>query len=339
MRWIARRASDLAAPLTSVAVKAIFAFLRALGPDRAGNLGAGMLRGVAPLIPANRTAIANIAAAFPDMSAAERERIRRESWENLGRTVCEYPFLQELMDFDYDNPGRASRTEVVGIENFIRLLDEKKPAIIFSAHLANWEMPAVASARYGLDTTVVFRPPNNIAAARAVELFRAGAMGKLLPSGAGAAAGMVAVLERGGCLGMLADQHLARGVIVPFMGRPALTNPVLAKLARRFDCAVLGARSIRLPAGRFRLELTAPLDLPRDAEGHIDVDGATLAITQVVESWVRENPGQWLWQHRRWRPAEIERQLRQKEALAEKAAAADPQGLALERVDPNGARQ
>lgn len=326
LRWIVRRASDLAAPVTSVLVKAVFALLRALGPDRAGNLGAAFLRGLAPLIPANRTAIANIAAAFPEMSAEQRERIRRESWENLGRTVCEYPFLQELMDFDYDHPDKPSRTEVTGIENFIGLLDGQRPAIIFSAHLANWEMPAVAAARYGLDTTVVFRPPNNKAAARAVEVIRAGAMGKLLPSGPGAAAGMVTVLERGGCLGMLADQHLARGVIVSFLGRPALTNPVLAKLARRFECEVLGARAIRLPGGRFRLELTPPLALPRDAEGHIDVEGATAAITAVVEGWVRENPGQWLWQHRRWRPAEIERQLRQKADAAEKAGALEPTG-------------
>lgn len=319
LRSMARRASILAAPLMSILVKGIFGFLRMLGPDRAGDLGAGLLRTVAPLLPANRTAIANIAAAFPEMSTQERERIRRESWENLGRTVCEYPFLQDLMDFDYDNPSTPSRTEVVGIENFIHLLEDKRPAIIFSAHLANWEMPAVAAARYGLDTTVVFRPPNNIAAARAVEVFRAGAMGKLLPSGPGAAGGMVAVLERSGCLGMLADQHLARGVIVPFMGRPALTNPVLAKLARRFDCAVLGARSMRLPDGRFRLELTDPLDLPRDAEGHVDVEGATAMITGVVEQWVREHPGQWLWQHRRWRPAEIERQQQLRAAAAEKA--------------------
>jgi KDO2-lipid IV(A) lauroyltransferase len=24
-------------------------------------------------------------------------------------------------------------------------------------------------------------------------------------------------------------------------------------------------------------------------------------ITDIIESWVRENPEQWLWLHRRWR--------------------------------------
>ena len=44
-----------------------------------------------------------------------------------------------------------------------------------------------------------------------------------------------------------------------------------------------------------------PLDLPRDADGQIDVPAATQMITSIVEGWIREHPGQWLWFHRRWR--------------------------------------
>lgn len=225
----------------------------------------------------------------------------RGAWDNLGRTIAEYPFLQELFDYDYHNPDKPSRTEVVGVENFLTLLNDEKPAIIFSAHLANWEMVAVAAQRYGLDTTVVFRPPNNPAAARAVSAFRSNAMGNLLPSGPGAAMAMVGVIERGGHLGMLVDQHFTRGSRVQFFGRPVMANPVLAKLARRFDCPVHGARCIRLADGRFRLELTPAIDLPRDEEGLIDVEAATQAMASIIEVWVRENPEQWLWLHRRWR--------------------------------------
>ena len=39
----------------------------------------------------------------------------------------------------------------------------------------------------------------------------------------------------------------------------------------------------------------------RDADGKIDIQGTTQAITSVVEGWVREHPEQWLWLHRRWR--------------------------------------
>jgi KDO2-lipid IV(A) lauroyltransferase len=112
---------------------------------------------------------------------------------------------------------------------------------------------------------------------------------------------MQGVLERGGHLGMLIDQHFTRGVTVDFIGRPALVNPILGKFARRFDCPVHGVRVIRLPNHRFRLQLTPALDLPRDPDGQINVQAAMQAMTSVVEGWVRDHPEQWLWMHRRWR--------------------------------------
>jgi lauroyl/myristoyl acyltransferase len=59
--------------------------------------------------------------------------------------------------------------------------------------------------------------------------------------------------------------------------------------------------NIRLPGGRFQLDLTEAIPMPRDAEGRVDVDAATAAMNAVVEGWIREHPGQWLWMHRRWR--------------------------------------
>jgi KDO2-lipid IV(A) lauroyltransferase len=64
---------------------------------------------------------------------------------------------------------------------------------------------------------------------------------------------------------------------------------------------VHGVRVIRLPQGRFRLELTKALNLPRDAEGRIDIAGTMQTVTNIIEGWVRERPEQWLWLHRRWR--------------------------------------
>jgi KDO2-lipid IV(A) lauroyltransferase len=58
---------------------------------------------------------------------------------------------------------------------------------------------------------------------------------------------------------------------------------------------------VRLPHNRFRIDLTRALDLPRDAEGKIEIAGTMQAVTSVIEGWVREHPEQWLWLHRRWR--------------------------------------
>lgn len=282
-------------------IRLIFALARLLGPERAAAFGGGLLRTVGPLLPAHRTALANIRAAFPGLPEAEVRAIALSAWDNLGRTGAEYAHLDTLLDYDPAATGPL-RSEVEGIEHFFALRDDGQPGLIFSAHLANWELPAICAAKFGLEATAVFRPPNNPAAKRLVEEVRRSTMGGLAASGPGSAFAMQGVVERGGHLGQLVDQHFTRGVVVNFFGRPCLVNPLLAKLARHYECPVHGARVVRLPGERFRLELTPPLTLPRGADGTIDVPGAMQAMTDVIEGWVRENPGQWLWMHRRWRP-------------------------------------
>jgi KDO2-lipid IV(A) lauroyltransferase len=281
-------------------VRGVFAVAGALGPEKSGALGAAIAKRIGPLLPAHKTALANIRAAYPEKSDAEVRAIARGAWDNLGRTGGEYPHLGTLFDYDPDSET-VGRTEVDGIEHFLALRDDGRPGIIFSAHLGNWELPAICAARFGLDATAVFRAPNDPAIARVLHEIRSGTMGGLEAARQGAAFAMQGALEKGGHLGMLIDQHFTRGVIVDFMGRPALVNPILGKFARRFDCPVHGVRVIRLPNHRFRLQLTPALDLPRDADGQINVQGAMQMMTGVVEGWVRENPNQWLWMHRRWR--------------------------------------
>jgi KDO2-lipid IV(A) lauroyltransferase len=305
---MARRSTVFQAAKTRVlgavmagAVRVVFGLARLIGPERSSDFGAWLVRNVGPLLPQHRIALANLRAVYPEKTEAERRAIARGAWANLGRTGAEYAHLGEIFDYDPDatEPGRV---EVVGIEHFLQLRDDGLPGIVFSAHLGNWELPAICAARFGLDATAVFRPPNDPAAARLVHEVRSGTMGGLTASsGGGAAFAIAGVLDRGGHLGQLVDQHFTRGVMTSFLGRPAVTNPLLAKLARHHDCPVHGVRVVRLHGHRFRVELTPPLDLPRDAEGRIDVERATQAMTSVVEGWVRENPEQWLWMHRRWR--------------------------------------
>jgi len=283
-------------------VRVVFAFLRLLGPDRAADLGGWLTRTIGPLMGVHKVALRNLRAAYPDKPEDEIVAIARGAWDNLGRTGAEYAHLGTLFDWDAANPDGPSRTEVVGIEHFEALRDDGRPGIIFSAHLANWELPAICAATYGLNVTAVFRAPNNPAVNRVVHEIRSGTMGGLEAARAGAAFAMKDALEKGGHLGMLIDQHFTRGVPVLFFGREAMTNPIMAKFAGAFDCPVHGVRVIRLPGHRFRLELTPPVAMPRNADGSIDAQGAMQAMTAVVEGWVREHPEQWLWMHRRWRP-------------------------------------
>jgi len=55
-----------------------------------------------------------------------------------------------------------------------------------------------------------------------------------------------------------------------------------------------------LPGNRFRLEIEDKLILPRNESGSVDVPATTQLLADVVERWVREDPGQWMWFHKRW---------------------------------------
>ena len=288
--------------LFGLLVRAVFALLRLLGPDSGPRIGAAIARTLGPLTSANRIARENIAGAFPDKPEAERAAILREAWDNLGRVACEYVHMDRIWDFDPARPesGRITASART-VALYEQLRDDGKPAIVFSAHLANWELPAIAAARHGIASAVLYRTPNSPAVAKEILRLRQDSMGTLVAAGMSAPFKLARALERGQHIGMLVDQRFGRGPRIDFLGRPAFANPLLAQLARRFDCPVHGARAIRLPGGRFRLELTEEIALPRDAEGLVDVDAATQAMNDVIAGWVRENPGQWLWMHRRWR--------------------------------------
>ena len=88
MKRLKQFATRIGAGLMIGLVRAFFAFLRALGPERASNFGGWLLRSASPLIPVNRVAYANVRAAFPGIADAEARRLVRGGWENLGRTVA-----------------------------------------------------------------------------------------------------------------------------------------------------------------------------------------------------------------------------------------------------------
>jgi KDO2-lipid IV(A) lauroyltransferase len=281
-------------------VRWLIRLLRHANPDRASDFCGAVARRVGPLLPAHRIGQANLRAAFPDKDAAWIEATLREAWENLGRVAGEFVHMARIWDYDVDHPN-AGRIQTDSVPLFDQLRLDGKPALCFAAHLANWELPAIAAAAHGLTSAVVYRMPNNKAVAKEIIRIRAPLMGRMIRTRAQAALEMAGSLAAGEHLGMLVDQHFSRGVDVTFFGRRCKANPSIARLARRFDCPVVGVRVVRLPDHRFRIDGFGPYELPRTTDGQIDVAAATQMITTIIEGWIREHPGQYLWFHRRWR--------------------------------------
>ncbi|HVV40914.1 MAG TPA: lipid A biosynthesis lauroyl acyltransferase [Nitrobacter sp.] len=275
---------------------------RYFDPIKTANLFGRVAQMVGPLLREQKIARANLTAAFPEKSPAEIETILAGVWNNLGRIGAEIAHLDHIWDLDPEHLGNG-RVEIEPNSQklFERLRDDGKPALIFASHLGNWELPAVAAAAHGLNSTVLYRRPNIASADKAIHALRALNMGTLMPASHDAPFKLAQALQNGEHVAMLVDQYFTNGVEVTFFGRTTKANPMLARLLRQVECPVHGVRIIRLPDHRFRAELTEEIPPVRDADGEIDVRGTMQVITSVIEGWVREHPDQWLWLHRRWR--------------------------------------
>ncbi|MGC2073224.1 MAG: lipid A biosynthesis lauroyl acyltransferase [Pseudolabrys sp.] len=280
----------------------VLKMVRAVDPDKMADFTGWMMSRIGPLLPESRIGRANLAVAFPEKSQAEIDTILRGCWDNMGRMGAEFAHLDRLWSYDREQPTRG-RIDLAqpDIERFHKLLDDGKPALIFAAHLANWELPAICAATYNLDSAVLYRRPNISRIDRWLTETRTAHMGELISTDLDAPMKIADALQRGAHVGILVDQYYSRGVPVAFFGRQTLANPLLARLAQHFDCPIHGTRIIRLENHRFRAELTDEIKPARDANGKIDIAGTMQIITSVVEQWIRQCPEQWLWMHRRWR--------------------------------------
>ncbi len=284
----------------SAGVWALMRVMRLQPPRFASWNGGFWARRIGPYTSIQRVTLRNLRLAYPEKTEAEREAIARGMWDNLGRMAGEFVHLDRIWQYNMWEPAK-SRIETTGVSNFVAMRVDGKPALVFTAHLANWELPAIAAAAQGLDSAVLFRAPDNSFFADLLFEARSRVMGNLVAASHVAVFELAAVLDQGKHLGILVDQARRGGPTVQFFGQPCSANPTIARLARLYECPVHGVRVIRLPEGRFRIQCTPALDLPRDASGRIDVDGAMQMITSVVEGWVREYPEQWTWFYKRWR--------------------------------------
>ena len=172
--------------------------------------------------------------------------------------------------------------------------------LLFASHIGNWDMQALTTHLLGIDVHVVYRRANNPYMDQLIDTIRGGLVQGTIPKGSSGARQIVARLRSGRAVGMLVDQKLNDGIPVPFFGRPAMTAPALAQMALRYNVPVLPVRCERLGGPRFRVPYCPPLDVPAETDRHAAARQMMTQVNAMLEDWIRQRPGQWLWLHRRW---------------------------------------
>jgi Kdo2-lipid IVA lauroyltransferase/acyltransferase len=290
------------------ALRAASGALRGIGVRGASGFGArvGGL-GFAPFRIRRGVAEEQIAKAFPNLGAAEVSGIARDSYENLGRTAMETMLLSSRSREDViDMFG-----EVDGWHFVEEYLSRGNGLIFASGHVGNWELGGAYLAARGLPISAVARHMANPLVDRYLTRTRE-RLGLNVIHDEQAVRKVPRVIREGGAVAFLVDQAAAglASTWVPFFGRLAKTPRGPAVFALRLNAPILFAGVSRLPDGRFKFSFE-PVEVSRTGVLDADVDGIVAAYTSKLERFVRTVPGQYMWQHRRWKhspPAEGEGQ-------------------------------
>ena len=200
--------------------------------------------------------------------------------------------------------GDRSFSQVVrmeGADKLARALSKGRGAIVITAHYGAWELIPRAVVLRGHRTAVVGRrlwqsgPAgllNSLREKPGVHTLRR--KGGVMP--------IVRQLRGNTAIGILIDQdtsHVQSG-LVDFLGRPAMTPVGPAGIAIRLGVPVVPLHIRRMGDSTHLISVEAPID-PAEFKG----DGGELELTQLlsrrIESWIRRDPRQWIWFHRRWR--------------------------------------
>jgi len=235
----------------------------------------------------------NIARAFPRNDEAENRRILRGMWDNLGRSLAEYPHLNSIC------AAGSPRVELVNACAIAELLDDGRPGLVFGGHFCNWEVgPSTVHRLMGSSLLSVYRAANNPWYDMLMDTLRPPRTA--VSKGASGGRTVIRHLCGGGHVAMLVDQKMNDGIAVPFFGQDAMTAPAIARLGLRFHCPIVPIRTERLGGARFRFTVLPSIELADSGDQAADILVTMTRVNATIERWVRARPEQWLWLHRRW---------------------------------------
>lgn len=270
-------------PLEFILIASLYGFFKMLPLPVASSIGGAIAKAIGPHLKVSKLGLENLRLAFPKKSQESREKILRGMWEHLGRVAGEFPHLPKLI----------ASTKVEGLETLKNL---NGAAIFFAGHLGNWELPHWIVVNETVPISLISRPPTNPLTRWLFGVIRKHPLVDIIIKGAEGTREMMRVLQNKGHLGILVDQRISDGEPIPFFGKDALTALGPAKLAYKYDALLVPVQVERIgQKPTFKVTFQKPFKATKDSVQ------TTKKINACLEEWIRENPEQWLWVHKRWK--------------------------------------
>ena len=272
--------------------------IETLSWPRAGAFGAwiGGL-GYRPLGIRRAVVEQQIAAAFPEMTQSDVERTARAAYRHLGRNAAEIALAPRL-----GRQGLVDLFEQVDNWDWVeRAMAAGRGIIAVTGHVGNWELGGAYFAARGIPIDAIARRQANPLFDEYITRTRAD-MGMVIVHDHEAVRRTARSLRDGRLVAFLADQGVKglASTFVPFFGRPAKTPRGAAVFALRGDVPIVMIHAVRQRDERYELA-AEELPVTHTGDRERDVDDVMLRFSQALERMVRKYPGQYFWQHRRWK--------------------------------------
>ena len=240
----------------------------------------------------------NLQMIFPEWDRDHSEYVTEKMWHHLLLMGCEIAQAprkvhRENWHEHFFIPDRRSMLKIV--------MDDR-PTVLVSAHFGNFELAGFVTGLFGIATTTVARPLDNGFVHDFITKFRSLGGQYFLPK-EGSSPQIQELLNRGGNLTLLADQHAGpKGCWVDFMGKPASCHKGLALFTLSSGAPMLVVCNVR--TGRpmkFELSVLGVADPVEGGEHLSSISALTRWYNQCLETIIRIFPEQYWWVHRRWR--------------------------------------
>ena len=277
-----------------LAIRAAICIVQALSLETCQTLARSAGWFMWHVVPLRRRVIAeNLEIAFPRLTPVQRADLAVQMWEHLFLMVAEIAHA----------PRKVHRTNwrrhsaIPELPTIVRRLIDRRPLVIVSGHLGNFEMGGYLLGLHGFATHTIARALDNRFLDQWVTEFR-GATGQYMLPKFGSSREISELLQRGGALVLLGDQHAGSSACwVDFFGKRASTHKAVAVFTLSAVCGVLR----RGKPLQFELRAADAID-PRDsAFDRPSVRQITQWYTSALEDLIRETPQQYWWVHRRWK--------------------------------------
>jgi len=274
---------------------AVTGFARLFPIDSVSDFGGWLFRILGPLTSANRVAARNLRIVFPDAAEAEINRLLREQWIELGRSLSEFLVLDRVI-------ADTSRVQVEREALLGAIAAGAGPVVFISGHFSCFEVMPAAIVRAGVKCQVTYRAMNNpyVDASVRKNRFRYGVR-LFAPKGLEGARELMRGLQRGESVALMNDQKFNGGIAAPLFGHMAHTAPGPATFALRFGIPIQPMSVQRVgPGARFKVVVHDQIRLEDTGNREADIEAGVRRINAFIEERVRARPTEWFWVHRRW---------------------------------------